>query len=53
MGLLKHLVYHLGGGVGVCVHQAGQDRIALSEVLGVGFHRHRPFLYLRVILIYT
>ena len=52
MGILKHLVYHLGGWVGVCVHQAGQDRIALSEVLGVGFHRHQPFLYLRVILIY-
>ena len=52
MGVLKHLVYHLGGWVGVCVHQAGQDRIAFSEVLGVMFHRHRPFLYLRVILIY-
>ena len=52
MGFLQHLMHHLGRGVGVCVHQAGQDRIAFSEVLGVGFHRHRPFLYLRVILIY-
>ena len=52
VGILKHLVYHLGGWVGVCVHQAGQDRIAFSEVLGVRFHRHRPFLCLRLILIY-
>ena len=52
MGILKHLVYHLGRWVGVCVHQAGQDRIAFSEVLGVRFHRHRPFLCLQVILIY-
>ena len=52
MGFLKHLMDHLGRGVGVCVHQAGQDRIAFSEVLGVLFHRHQPFFCLRVILIY-
>ena len=52
MCFLQHLMHHLCRGVGVCVHQAGQDRIALSEVLGVLFHRHQPFLYLRVILIY-
>ena len=53
MRFLQHLMYHLCRGVGVCVHQAGQDRIALSEVLGVRFHRHQPFLYLRVILVYN
>ena len=54
MGLLQHLVNHLSGRVGVCVHQTIENRVALAELLGCcSFHRHLPFMYLRVILVYT
>ena len=53
VGLLQHLVNHLGGRVRVCVHQTLEDGVALTELLCTGFHEHLSFLYLRVILVYT
>ena len=52
VGFLQHLVYHLGGGVGVGVHQTVQNCVALSELFVAGFHRHLLWFFLRVILIY-
>ena len=50
---LEHFVDHFRGGVGIRALQAGEDRVALFELLCLNFHRHLLFrVLLRLILIY-
>ena len=43
MLLLQHLVYHLGRGVGVRVHQAIKNRVSFAKLFGCTLHPTPPW----------